>query len=521
MPRKSATKAAPVSQISEAEVWNVLEFANAVYSRSQNGVFTPDLLNRRMSDITLNPSIADESKVTTALNNPKENQDELVGYSEYFELTNSMYKRAVRYLGTLLAFDLSYEPINVKDVADMNSEAYKRDLAKVAEFLRKFKYQEEFAKIMQQCIRAETVYTFFRDEDPMRYVLQEMPRKYCKITRKDPYGLVYDFNMLWFVQPSVDINLYPEVFKDYYNVTLSGKNAPQYLPSAQDPGAWAYYAQTSHEDGAWAFKFSPEIAANIPFLAASFPDVVLQPMIRQLQKNQYIIAASKLIVGEIPFLKDLKGTIQKDQLALNPDTLGKFLALFKQGASDLLKVGALPMQELEEIEFKGDNTVFESYNRNLAGSTGLNSSFLYSSDKKNAVEARLAMNVDENIVHHMYAQFEDFLDFNINRLTKKYKFAFKFEGFNVYTDRTERHGQTIKLAQMGFVDINRIAHIFGTDAFGLEKRLMMAKSSNLLDLLTILPNANTAFGEAGRPSKDDGELSEAGSQTRETEGNER
>lgn len=521
MPRKAVPKAAPIPEISESEVWDVLKFANAVYSKAQVGVYTPDLLNRRMSDITLNSSVADEGKVAAALDNPKESQDELIGYSEYFELTNSMYKRALRYLGTLLAFDLSYEPINVKDLSDMETEAYKRDVRIVGDFLRRFKYREEFSKIMQQCIRTETVYTFFRNEDPMRLVFQEMPRKYCKITRKDPYGLVYDFNMLWFVQPSVDINLYPEVFKDYYALTLGGKMPPQYLPSAQDPGSWAYYAQTSHEDGAWAFKFSPEMAASIPFLAASFPDVVLQPTIRQLQKNQYIIAASKLLVGEIPFLKDLKGTVQTDQLALRPDTLGKFLSLFKQGASDLLKVGALPMQEIEEIEFKGDNTVFESYNRNLAGSTGLNSSFLYSSDKKNAVEARLAMNVDENIVRHMYAQFEDFLEFNINRLTKKYKFAFKFEGFNVYTDRTERYGNTIKMAQMGFVDINRVAHIFGTDAFGLEKRLMMSKSSNLLDLLTILPNANTAFGEAGRPTKDDGELSDAGVQTRETEGNER
>jgi len=130
------------------------------------------------------------------------------------------------------------------------------------------------------------------------------------------------------------------------------------------------------------------------------------------------------------------------------------------------------------------------------------------------------MNVDENIVRHMYSQFEDFLEFNINRLTNKFKFSFKFEGFNVYSDRAERYGNTIKMAQMGFADINRIAHIFGTDAFGLETRLMMSKSSDLLELLTILPNANTAFGEGrGRPSADEGELSEAGQQTRETEGN--
>lgn len=528
---KKTVKAPSQKTVTEKQVWDVMEFAKDLYGGMYPNVFTPQLVNSRMSDISMNPNIPSSESIDKALQSPNANQDLLVGYSEFFELTNSMYKRSMKYLSTLLAFDLSYECINTNpiiDVKTMKSSAYKKDMAIAEEFLRRFNYKEEFPKIMNELLRRETFYGVFRD-DGNKYTFQELPRKYSLITGKTSYGLSYDFNMLWFIQPGVDIGMYPAVFKDYYNRVFTGDTIPKYIPSApssQHDGSWTYWVQTTQEEGMWAFKFTPEISANIPYLSSSFGDLVLQPLMRQLQTNQNIIAATKLILGEIPYLKDSKGAVVANQLAATPDLLGKFLHLMQSGMTDLIKLGGMPMAEIEAIDFKGDNEVYSSYNRNTAGQTGLNSSFLYSSDKKNAVEAQIAMNVDENVVKHMYEQFANFINFEINRRTKTYKFNFSFEGFNIYLDRNERYGNTIKMAQMGFVDMNRMGHILGTDAFGLKKRLMASQAEDITSFLTILPNVNTQFGGAsggdatGRPMMDDSQLSESGSETRLGGGNE-
>lgn len=503
--------------LTKEELWDVLKFASTVYG-TPHGVFTPQLVNSRMQDITLNPLIASSEKVEEALQKPKENQEALVGYSEFFELTNALYKRSMRYLSRLLAFDLSYECINIQKDTDYKSAKYKKDLAIVSDFLSKFDYKKEFTSIMDQLLRQEAFYSVFRD-DGEKYLFQELPRKYSQLTGRFDYGMLFDFNMLWFIQPAVDINMYPPIFKEFYQRAFKD-GRPKYIPTDLST-SWTYWVKTNPEDGFWAFKFTPEIATTVPFLSTLFTDVALAPLVRKLQMNQYIASASKIILGEVPFLKDTKGAAQKDQIALAPETLGKFTQMFRKGLSDVIQIGAMPLEELEMFEFKGDNTMYADYSRNVAGVSGLNSSFIYSSDKKNAVEAQLSMNVDENMVRHMYNWFENFLNFEINKRTKEFKFSFSFDGFNNYLDKKTRTDNTIRLATMGIVDENRIAHIFNTDAFGLRRRLKQTKNSEFTELLTILPNANTQFGASpGRPPKSDSDLSESGQVTRDSGQNE-
>ena len=118
--------------VSKEELFDVLKFANSLYS----GIYTPNLVNSRMQDITLSPQIADSDKIDTALKSPKTNEQQLLGYSEFFELTNMMYKRMLLYMSTMLSFDLTIT-CTTPDV-DYKSSAYKKDLTAVYEFLDKF-----------------------------------------------------------------------------------------------------------------------------------------------------------------------------------------------------------------------------------------------------------------------------------------------------------------------------------------------------------------------------------------------
>ena len=182
--------------LTEAEVYNVLEFTKQLYSGYQN-VYTPELINSRMQNITMNPVVATADKINTALIDPKNSQEELIGYSEWLELNSTLYRRILLYFSGLLSFDWTYTAIGVKDNKEYKSPKYKKDLLVVEEFFDKFNVKEFFAIAMRQMLRTETFFGVFRD-DGDTYVIQELPRQYSMITGRFDKGLLFDFNMVWF-----------------------------------------------------------------------------------------------------------------------------------------------------------------------------------------------------------------------------------------------------------------------------------------------------------------------------------
>ena len=83
---KTKTKKATASDevlITKDEVFNVLAFANQLYNGGgYPNVYSPELVSNRMRDATLTPQLATIDKINTALSNPKESEEELIGYSQ-------------------------------------------------------------------------------------------------------------------------------------------------------------------------------------------------------------------------------------------------------------------------------------------------------------------------------------------------------------------------------------------------------------------------------------------------------
>ena len=513
--------------LSQEEVFDVLRFAQNVYG---NAVYNPMLVNERLKDISMSPLVADVDKVQEALQDPKNHEGELLGYSEFFQLTSMLYQRMLNYLAGMLSFDLTYLPKNEMDEKDFKSPAYKKDMAIVADFLDRFNLKQEFATILKQMLRQEVYFGVLRDEGE-KYTMQELPPTYCKITGRWDYGMLFDFNIYWFWQPGTSLDMYPNVFTRMYNQTLGNKSPgssqlynPATMIGSRD-SSWVYWVQTDPADGFWTFKFSPEIVSRVPFLAPLFSDVVLQPLIRKLQTNTYIAAASKLVVGQVPLLnKDVKSASVRDMVSMTPDTLGKFLGLLKAGLGDAIKVGAAPLEDIQGISFPLDNDAFyQKYLQTTAASSGINSRLIYTFDKNNAIDSQVSINVDEYLMEYVYPTFANFLEYHINRRTKKYKFKFIFEGTKFFTNRKERFDRQMTLAGMGIVNHQKIAAASGMLPHEFEKQLAMTKASGFVEKLTPIVTsfqmgANKADG-AGRPKKDDSELSESGSQTRSDGGN--
>lgn len=473
--------------LTQEEVWNVVQFARAYSGIYGGGVLTPDLVSGRMKDISLNPMAATEASLADALQNPKDNETNLQKFSQNFELQSMVYKRLLAYLSNMLSFDFTYTS-NAEE-KEYTTARYQKDLGIVEDFMEKFEYEKELRIVVREMLRNDAYFGCFIDTGN-KYVLQELPSEYCKITGRWEGGFLFSFNMYWFIQPGVDLRMYPSFFKRKYMELFGTSNTTQrYIPSLspelRSKSSWVYWVDVPVNLGV-CFKLTPELATRLPYFTPLFNDLVLQGLMRNLQKNMNMAAASKIIMGEVPLLnKDIKATV-KDSIAISPDLLGKFLALVKSAISDSIKVASAPLQEIEGISFDTDNAMYDSYLRTALASSGINTNLIFSSNvKPNAIETQLSLNVDEQMMTALYEQFEDFINYYINKRTKSFKFNISFEGTNFFLDREQRLDKAMKMFEKGIIMPQKIAAALGMKPSEMRKQMQEAKANGFMDMLTV------------------------------------
>lgn len=539
------------SLISEEEVWTAVEFARFV--NGFNNYVTPDSINSRMKQINLNPIAATEALLASAMVDPKNNEENLQAFSQSFELVSMVYKRLISYSANMLAFDITYTS-NAKP-EDYKTPKYKKDLDAVETFLDKFEYRKEFRTAVREMLRNDAFFATFFDLGD-RYILQELPSSYCKITGRWAGGLLFSFNFDWFDQYGVDIDLYPDWFKKKY-IELNRKRKELYDSSKYKPSlplekrGSSYYiswVDIPPEVGV-CFKFSPELATRLPYFTPLFNDLVLQPTMRALQQNINMAEASKMIMGEVPLLnKETKATV-KDSIAISPALLGKFMALVKSAISESIKIAAAPLQNFKSIDFEGNNEMYDSYLRTTLALSGVNTNLIFSSSvKPNVIETQLSLNVDEQMMSTLYEQFEEYLAYQVNLRTKNFKFNFVFEGTDFSVNRDSRFEKAMSLFDKGIVLPQKIAAAMRMKPSELRKQMEESKAMDFMGLLTVpsfeqqkeLDDMNIKAGQeasklqretaiktaekksqetAGAPTKKPNQLTDSGAETRATGAN--
>jgi len=513
-----------ISETEVKQVWDFYQYAVNMANPYMNPAITPQLLNQRMQDITMNPIVPNQDRLTSALADPKNSEIELQGISEHFEIASQPYKRLLSYLGNMLSWDLTMTPLNAeKD--DYGTNSYKRDQKAVEKFLDDFDYEKEFEVAVKEMLRNETFFCSQRLDMEVP-ILQELPASpiYTKITGRWSYGLMFSINMYFFTLPGADLNMFHPFFaKTYGDVWgLNGGRMKPYIPSlpAESRGgsAWVYWQDVPVDVG-WAFKMTPEIATRLPYFTGLFSDLILQPIMRNLQRDMNMSAASRILAGEVPMLKDA-GAKVSDQIAMSPETLGKFMQLVKSAISSAVKFAAAPLNNMQGISFATDNAMYPTYLKNLLAASGVNTSLIFTSDARpNQLESQLSLNTDEQLMMSLYPQFNAFLKYNVNKLTKKFKWDFEFEGTRFFTNRDERLNRQKELLAYGIVLPQKISAAIGMKPQNFRRQMEEAKANGFVDSLTPIVQAAQQASDGGRPRKSNSELGDAGAQTREDGGN--
>ena len=499
------------------------------YARGYGSTISPMMQNSLMKDISLNPLKATSEKIEQAISNAKDNEDLLISYGQQFYLSNLLYKRAVDNLSNINAFNLQFRCVNAKDKKDYTTPAFKKDYKAAKTFLAKFNYREQFNKITFLLMNNETYYGLFRkDMDENNYIFQDMPYKYCKTTARSTHGLQYDFNFSFFLNPVVNIDLYPKSMKTKFTKMLGSNGKFKYDSSSAIGHRDASYALWNQldakNDGAYAFKMNADYIANVPYLAGMFAEIALVPVFRNLELNQGLASASKLVTSQWGMLNDGK-TSRADSFEVQPSTMGAILGAVAGGLDKAIKLVNLPSKKIDSIEFtntSGDQ--YEKFTKNIAGMIGGGGSSLFSTNKPTTVENNIALSIDENLMASLYPQFEDFLNHQLSLITNKFIFKIKFSGSNTYLNREFRQSAAFTAGDKGVVSVNKIANALDMDLFELEDELDLTDGLGFADRLKPLLSAYTmskdeAAKDTGAPRKSESQLSDSGQETRENGGN--
>jgi len=508
------------------EIIFALDYAKRLSERTglYPSVFNPVLLNSRLKDISLSSTgtKVNSDSVAKALENPKESEKTLLAMSESFEVSSTPYRRLLGYMSDLLSWDWTYSCMNIGDESNYKSTKYKKDLDIMSKFMDSFDHKSEFARVSKELYRTDSYFCVLRDEGE-KYILQQLPPDYCLITGRWDYGLLFSFDYSFFLRQGIDLDLYPKIFKETYSRIIT-KSSTDYNPSIdidyRSSNTWVYYADCSPADGFWSWKLNPTIATRVPYFAGLFPDLVNQNFIRALQRNSYASQAVKLLTGEVPYLnKDTKASV-KDSVAISPELLSHFLQLLKSAIDEAVNVAVAPLNSIRGVEFNGSNDIQSSWTKNTLGTSGVNTNLLYSGGdhRMNTIETMLSSDSDVLSAQEIYPYFEDFLEYQINKRTKNYKFSIKLEGSNIYLDRQRKLDNVMKLAQMGIVLPQSIATAIGKSPITFQRQLDEARvngwTNNLTPIVSAFQQSANSDDNKGRPEESDDELSESGESTR-------
>lgn len=509
--------------LDKESVWSVLEFANSLANGMYPNVFNPMMINERMKEISYTPRAATSTDVDKALADPKNNEELLRSFVEYFEIISMPFKRILSYMSSHLSFGLTYTVKNAES-SDYSSPKFKKDQKLVYEFFDKFDYIYSFRNALKQMLRNE-VYVVSVREDRDRIILQELPLQYCKITARGSYAPLISFDFYYFLRPGISIDLYPEFFQRKYNelfIDRDGKMQtynPALPPELRGNSQYVYWVDLPPDVG-WVFKLDTSQITSTPYFSGMMPYLVQDSIMLSLQKDINMAAASKMLLGQVPMLKDTKANV-KDMLAISPDTLGKFLALVKSSLSSAIKMTSAPLEDMKSVSFEGDNELLDKWTRTEMSVSGMDTALIYSSQvKANLVDSQLSFQSDSKIVEQMlYPQFNAFLDYWANKRTKYYKYSYRLEGNDYYLDRLQRFERAMTLADKGIVLPQLIASSLGLKPQELYRMMEESKGMKFVDMLTpIITNLQTG-ANAGRPEKSDDQLGEAGEQTKSAGGN--
>ena len=150
-------------------------------------------------------------------------------------------------------------------------------------------------------------------------------------------------------------------------------------------------------------------------------------------------------MGEIELMDKTISGQQADQFAINPETLSALLTFVKSSLGTKIKQVPLPLRESKYAQFTDNSPLMAQHQYQMSSSLGASaSSMIYTNDKMAQFELQSALLEDYTLMKRLYLQFGDFINYFLNRKTKKYNSINNSQSHSVnkYQTKTKSYHKT-------------------------------------------------------------------------------
>ncbi len=521
-----------IKELTQDEVFNVLDYVSTFYQTlTATGYYDSDIEHNNLINLNNISSTPTQTAILQALHDYRHNEQFLIDCNQFMNTMDGIFNSTIRHYSSLLTFDISDTCINAYSASDWKSNEYKKDVRRKDRFLKDFNTDYEFPNVFKNMLLNDVYFTWLRDSEgsinddtfnediqvsvkkTRKKLLQEMPQSFCQITGRGSECYLYDFDLRYFSNSNVSVeNFDPSLMKMYLE-KIKDKDVPNSIVldnsgfNITNNNSYGY-TRVSPNDGAWCWKFDSSKYNTLPPLSFLLKNALDNDTISKLQKDKDMISANALILGEIKTKNNDKSSNDKDAFTINPKFVAQLMALARKGINRNIKQIAMPTGENKLFQFQDNNSNMYKNQLQTTASLGASASSLVYNDGTQAQFAlQSAIVEDYAFVKDVYSQFENFLNFYVNKKTKKYKFKFKVTGCIHPFMRDNEFDKWMKLSAVGIQpNVSKWASLMGVKGYELQSMIDEMRYTDTIDKLKLLLNTNTkddGTSEGGRPQSDE------------------
>lgn len=464
------------------------------------------LITRDLNNNTNTPtfSLYTKDNITEYLSNPYTYERQLRRAVTYIYGASSHFRRLIQYFTGLSDLSFVVSPYRI-DPKTANVRSVNRNYRKVLNAMSAMNVRSQFPKILTVCLREDTFYgTMWVTNDNI--TIQQLPSDYCAISTIEGNVLNVTFDFSYFDAHSQYLEYYPAEFQSKYRTYQS--NRRQRWQELDSPTSFAVKCNNDILD------------YSLPPFAGILREVYDLEDYKQLKLTKTTLENYAMLVMTLGI--DDEGNWQMD--------LDKAKEFWRNLDSVLPEeIGSvLSPMPINKISFEkantGDTNTISEAEQNLFTAAGV-SSLLFNNDKASANALLLSIKADQAITFGIVKSIEDVVNRFIQAQSYGKNFKVTFLDCSPF-NRKEMGDMYLKACQYGLPFISIYAASQGmsqsevdcmsfleNDVLNLTERFVPLQSSSTQSAAS--SDGNGATDEGGAPTKDVGDLTDSGEQSRE------
>lgn len=464
------------------------------------------LITRDLNNNTNTPtfSLYTKDNITEYLSNPYTYERQLRRAVTYIYGASSHFRRLIQYFTGLSDLSFVVSPYRI-DPKTANVKSVNRNYRKVLNAMSAMNVRSQFPKILTVCLREDTFYgTMWVTNDNI--TIQQLPSDYCAISTIEGNVLNVTFDFSYFDAHSQYLEYYPVEFQSKYRTYQS--NRRQRWQELDSPTSFAVKCNNDILD------------YSLPPFAGILREVYDLEDYKQLKLTKTTLENYAMLVMTLGI--DDEGNWQMDLDKAKEFWRNLDLVLPEEIGSVL---SPMPINKISfEKANTGDTNTISEAEQNLFTAAGV-SSLLFNNDKASANALLLSIKADQAITFGIVKNIEDVVNRFIQAQSYGKNFKVTFLDCSPF-NRKEMGDMYLKACQYGLPFISMYAASQGmsqsevdcmsfleNDVLNLTERFVPLQSSSTQSAAS--SDGNGATDEGGAPTKDVGDLTDSGEQSRE------